>query len=126
MQNAMRDIAHGGCATRPTPPSNEPRKLCSAKTDMLRWRWQGEELLVQQGEAKMLKKLGVKNFRSIESCDVEFAPITIFFGPTSAGKSTLFYALLVLRNFILNPNQALDGLFNFVDDQQIDGTFLSF
>ena len=60
----------------------------------------------------MLKKLSVQNFRSIESCDVEFAPITIFFGPTSAGKSTLFYALLVLRNFILNPNQALDGLFN--------------
>jgi hypothetical protein len=60
----------------------------------------------------MLKKLSVQNFRSIESCDVEFAPITIFFGPTSAGKSTLFYALLVLRNFILNPNQAIDGLFN--------------
>jgi hypothetical protein len=60
----------------------------------------------------MLKKLSVQNFRSIENCDVEFAPITIFFGPTSAGKSTLFYALLVLRNFILSPNQALDGLFN--------------
>lgn len=60
----------------------------------------------------MLTKLTVQNFRSIESCDVELAPITIFFGPTSAGKSTLFYALLVLRNFILNPNQALDGLFN--------------
>ncbi len=60
----------------------------------------------------MLTKLSVRNFRSIESCDVEFAPITIFFGPTSAGKSTLFYALLVLRNFILSPNQALDGLFN--------------
>lgn len=61
----------------------------------------------------MLTKLRVTNFRSVESCDVEFAPITIFFGPTSAGKSTLFYALLVLRNFILNPNQAIDGLFNF-------------
>jgi hypothetical protein len=60
----------------------------------------------------MLKKLNVQNFRSIENCEVEFAPITIFFGPTSAGKSTLFYALLVLRNFILSPNQALDGLFN--------------
>ncbi len=60
----------------------------------------------------MLKKLSVQNFRSIENCEVEFAPITIFFGPTSAGKSTLFYALLVLRNFILSPNQALDGLFN--------------
>jgi hypothetical protein len=60
----------------------------------------------------MLTKLHVENFRSIENCNVDFAPITIFFGPTSAGKSTLFYALLVLRNFILNPNQALDGLFN--------------
>jgi predicted ATPase len=60
----------------------------------------------------MLTKLSVQNFRSIESCDVELAPITIFYGPTSGGKSTLFYALLMLRNFILNPNQALDGLFN--------------
>jgi energy-coupling factor transporter ATP-binding protein EcfA2 len=60
----------------------------------------------------MLTRLKVQNFRSIESCDVECAPITIFYGPTSAGKSTLFYALLVLRNFILNPTQAVDGLFN--------------
>jgi predicted ATPase len=60
----------------------------------------------------MLNKLSVENFRSIQKCDVELAPITIFFGPTSAGKSTLFYALLVLRNFVLTPNSALDGLFN--------------
>ncbi|MGH8581380.1 MAG: AAA family ATPase [Gammaproteobacteria bacterium] len=60
----------------------------------------------------MLTKLSVQNFRSIEACGVEFGPITVFFGPTSAGKSTLLYALLVLRNFILNPNQPLDGLFN--------------
>jgi len=61
----------------------------------------------------MLTQLDVQNFRSIEHGEVKFAPITIFFGPTSAGKSTLFYALLVLRNFILNPNQASDGLFSF-------------
>ncbi len=61
----------------------------------------------------MLNKLDVHNFRSIERAEVAFAPITIFFGPTSAGKSTLFYAMLILRNFILNPNQASDGLFNF-------------
>src|SRR6266849_7117831 len=60
----------------------------------------------------MLTKIHVENFRSIENCDVGFAPVTVFFGPTSAGKSTLFYALLALRNFILNPNQAVDGLFN--------------
>ena len=74
----------------------------------------GQRQFTQSNEegTKMLTKLSVENFRSVENCDVEFAPITIFFGPTSAGKSTLFYALLVLRNFILNPNQALDGLFN--------------
>lgn len=60
----------------------------------------------------MLKKLTVNNFRSIEACGVEFAPITIFFGPTAAGKSTLLYALLVLKNFISSPNQSADGLFN--------------
>ena len=36
----------------------------------------------------MLTKLTVENFRSIEDAKVEFGPITVFFGPTSAGKST--------------------------------------
>jgi len=61
---------------------------------------------------QMLKRIGVKNFRSIEAADVDLGRVNVFFGPTSAGKSTLFYALLVLRNFILNPNQAADGFFN--------------
>src|SRR5260370_23394414 len=65
-----------------------------------------------RGRDKMITKLSVQNFRSIETCDVEFAQITICYGRTSGGKSTLFYALLVLRNFILNPTQGIDGLFN--------------
>jgi predicted ATP-dependent endonuclease of OLD family len=60
----------------------------------------------------MLSRLEVENFRSIEAADVKFAPITILFGPTSSGKSTLLYALLMLRNFIINPNQAIDGFFH--------------
>jgi predicted ATPase len=60
----------------------------------------------------MLTKLAIKNFRSIEEADIGFGPITVFFGPTAAGKSSLFYALLVLRNFAQNPNQAVDGFFN--------------
>lgn len=72
-----------------------------------------QENITQHRVDNMLAKLTVRNFRSIEACDVEFAPITVFFGPTSAGKSTLFYSLLVLRNFVLSPNQTVDGLFNF-------------
>lgn len=60
----------------------------------------------------MLKRLEVKNFRSIEECDLELGPVTVLFGSTAAGKSSLLYALLCLRNFVLNPNQQVDGLFN--------------
>ena len=61
----------------------------------------------------MLKTIQVQNFRSIDDATVEFKPITIFFGPTSSGKSSLFYAIMVLRNFILNPTKPVDGLFDF-------------
>lgn len=60
----------------------------------------------------MLERITVENFRSMETADLKLAPITMLFGPTAGGKSTLHYAALAFRNFILNPNQAIDGLFN--------------
>jgi hypothetical protein len=60
----------------------------------------------------MLTQVSVHNFRSIESAEVPFAPLTVLFGPTSSGKSSLSYTLLTLRNFVINPNQPSDGLFN--------------
>lgn len=60
----------------------------------------------------MLKSVRIENFRSIESADVPLGRMTVMFGPTAAGKSSLFYALLALRNFVLSPNQSADGLFN--------------
>lgn len=60
----------------------------------------------------MIEKITVKNFRSIESVEVALSPITVFYGPTSSGKSSLLYALMVLRNFVLNPNRQADGFFH--------------
>ncbi len=60
----------------------------------------------------MLTKISVQNFRSIEDAEVDLNLITVLFGPTSSGKSTLLYALLALRNFVLNPNQTADAIFN--------------
>ncbi|SRR6266480_1862541 len=60
----------------------------------------------------MITKLRLKNFRSIDEQTLDIGPITILYGATSSGKSTLLYSLYVIRNFILNPNQASDGLFN--------------
>ncbi|MBU2522886.1 MAG: AAA family ATPase [Nanoarchaeota archaeon] len=60
----------------------------------------------------MLQGITIKNFRSAESVKVNLAPLTIFYGPTSSGKSNLLYAFLVLRNFVLNPNRQADGFFH--------------
>ncbi len=60
----------------------------------------------------MITGISIRNFRSIESADIALAPITVLYGPTSSGKSSLLYAILVLRNFVLNPNQLADGYFS--------------
>ena len=60
----------------------------------------------------MIDKITIKNFRSIEAAEVALSRITVFYGPTSSGKSSLLYALMVLRNFVLNPNRQADGFFH--------------
>ena len=49
--------------------------------------------------------LEIKNFRSVKEQKIELAPITLVYGANGAGKSSLLYALLTLKNIILNPNQ---------------------
>ncbi len=60
----------------------------------------------------MIKKITIENFRSIEHAEVELAPLVVLYGPTASGKSSLLYALLVLKNFIVNPNRPADGYFH--------------
>ncbi len=59
-------------------------------------------------------RLGIRNFRSIKEQELELAPITVVYGPNGAGKSSVLYALLTLKNIILNPNQNPSGFFNYV------------
>lgn len=58
-------------------------------------------------------RLEIKNFRSIRKQEIELAPITVIYGPNGAGKSSLLYALLTLKNVVLNPNQNPNGFFNY-------------
>lgn len=60
----------------------------------------------------MIKKIRISGFRSVENAEVDLAPLTVLYGPTASGKSSLLYALLVLKNFILHPTQQADGFFN--------------
>ncbi|MBM3334732.1 AAA family ATPase [Candidatus Sumerlaeota bacterium] len=58
-------------------------------------------------------KLQIKNFRAVQEQEIELAPMTVVYGPNGAGKSSLLYALLTMKNVVLNPNQAVDGFFNY-------------
>ena len=60
----------------------------------------------------MITGVRIRNFRSIESADIALAPITVLYGPTSSGKSSLLYATRVLRNFVLDPNRLADAYFH--------------
>jgi len=60
----------------------------------------------------MLTRLKIQNFRSIADQEIEIGPLTILYGPNASGKSSVFYALLALKNLVLNPNQPTDAFFN--------------
>ena len=59
-----------------------------------------------------IKKISIKNFRSIKNQEIGLAPIVIFYGPTGSGKSTALYSLISIKNFINNPNQQPESFFN--------------
>ncbi len=63
----------------------------------------------------MITKLKVENFRSIESAEIDLGKINVLTGSNNSGKSSFIYAMLGLADFIKNPNQHLDGFFNFKD-----------
>src|ERR1044071_7552257 len=49
----------------------------------------------------MLKKWTVENFKSIKGrIDLEFAPITIFAGSNSSGKSTILHSILLAKQTV--------------------------
>jgi energy-coupling factor transporter ATP-binding protein EcfA2 len=45
----------------------------------------------------MLKRIQLRNFKLHEDTRIEAAPITVFIGPNNSGKSSIFQALLLLR-----------------------------
>lgn len=53
----------------------------------------------------MLKSVRLKNFKLHEDTLIEAAPITVFIGPNNSGKSSIFQALLLLRQAAARNNE---------------------
>ena len=60
----------------------------------------------------MIKELTIQNFRSIREATLELGRFTVLNGANNSGKSSVLYALQVLKNIMTNPNQTLDDLLN--------------
>lgn len=60
----------------------------------------------------MIKELTIKNFRSIREASLELGRFTILNGANNSGKSSVLYALQVLKNVVTNPNRSVDELLN--------------
>lgn len=67
----------------------------------------------------MLTRVLLKNFKLHAETEIQFAPITVFIGPNNSGKSSVFQALLALRQaadrydvalFRPSPLEAVEGL----------------
>ncbi len=60
----------------------------------------------------MISQLHIRNFRSIQSADLNLGKITVLTGANNSGKSSFIYALLVLKNIVDNPNRSIDNFLN--------------
>lgn len=52
----------------------------------------------------MIKKLGIKNFKSHKDTELEFSNLTVLCGSNGIGKSSAIHALLLLRESYLNKS----------------------
>jgi AAA15 family ATPase/GTPase len=59
----------------------------------------------------MIKEVQIQNFRSIHKETLGLGKITVLTGANNSGKSSILYGLMVLQDFVTNPNQSLDSLF---------------
>lgn len=55
----------------------------------------------------MLKTIRLKNFKLHDDTQIDAAPITVFIGPNNSGKSSIFQALLLLRQASVRNDRVL-------------------
>ena len=64
----------------------------------------------------MLTRLRLENFKSWKDTgEIDLKPITGFFGPNSSGKTSLFQALLLMKQTDESPDRGI--VFNFGNDK---------
>jgi len=55
----------------------------------------------------MIKRIAIRDFKSIREIDLELDEVTVLVGRSGTGKSNIVQAVRFLRNVLLDPNQAV-------------------
>ena len=72
----------------------------------------------------IINHIGLKNFKGYQEADIPLAPITLFFGPNSAGKSTVFQMLYLLKQTLQYAPDQMHLLFRCDEKGYVDlGSF---
>src|ERR1051325_685471 len=61
----------------------------------------------------MIKRIKICDFKSIRDLDLELDPVTVLVGRSGTGKSNLVQAIRFLRNYLLNPDAAIQYEFGW-------------
>ena len=72
----------------------------------------------------MLKTIRLKSFKLHEDTKIDAAPITVFIGPNNSGKSSIFQALLLLRQAASRGNNSFLASSAQRQDTTADNPFL--
>src|ERR1041384_342868 len=56
----------------------------------------------------MIKRIKITDFKSIRGLDLTLDPVTVIVGRSGTGKSNFVQAIRFLRNFLLNPQEAVN------------------
>lgn len=72
----------------------------------------------------MIRKLTLENFHGFNKrTEIEFAPLTLIFGPNSSGKSSIIKSILLIKQALKRPLENAEV--NFVDKEVDLGNFLT-
>jgi predicted ATPase len=80
----------------------------NGKTDMSTATEINDQTEGREGLASMIRRVKIRNYKSIKSCDVELKPFTILVGRNGSGKSNFLDALRFVGEGLRNPAGAMN------------------
>jgi predicted ATPase len=90
-----------------TVPTDEILGGAPYSLELSDWQTHSDDRLAAEPDLtrRLIRRMQISNLKSIRSADVGLAPITLFYGPNSAGKTSFIQSLLLLKQTLTQQAQ---------------------